>query len=70
MNALAEMTTYLPLEGLSVPYFVNRWVDPSLAFAVGTRTRLARMSQMEESVTNYEQGGIIGIPVLFSLRQR
>lgn len=35
MNVLAEMTTYLPLEGLSVPYFVNRWVDPSLAFAVG-----------------------------------
>jgi amino acid transporter len=35
MNCLAEMTTYLPLEGLSVPYFVNRWVDPSLAFAVG-----------------------------------
>ncbi|THZ60943.1 hypothetical protein D6C85_09670 [Aureobasidium pullulans] len=35
MNVLAEMTTYLPLEGLSVPYFVNRFVDPSLAFAMG-----------------------------------
>lgn len=35
MNVLAEMTTYLPLEGLSVPYFVNRFVDPSLAFATG-----------------------------------
>jgi len=37
MNVLAEMTTYLPLEGLSVPYFVNRFVDPSLAFAMGMR---------------------------------
>lgn len=35
MNVMAEMTTYLPLEGLSVPYFVNRFVDPSLAFAMG-----------------------------------
>lgn len=35
MNVLAEMTTYLPLEGLSVPYFVNRFVEPSLAFATG-----------------------------------
>ncbi|KAL1305184.1 hypothetical protein AAFC00_002105 [Neodothiora populina] len=35
MNVLAEMTTYIPLEGLSVPYFINRFVDPSLAFATG-----------------------------------
>jgi len=35
MNVLAEMTTYLPLDGLSVPYFVNRFVEPSLAFASG-----------------------------------
>ena len=39
MNVLAEMTTYLPLEGLSVPYFVNRFVDPSLAFAMGMQSQ-------------------------------
>lgn len=35
MNDLAEMFTYLPMKGISVPYFVNRFVDPSLAFAAG-----------------------------------
>jgi hypothetical protein len=44
MNVLAEMTTYLPLEGLSVPYFVNRFLDPSLAFAMGMQSQLTRLS--------------------------
>ena len=35
MNSLIEMTTYLPVEGTSVPYYVNRFLDPSLAFAIG-----------------------------------
>ena len=35
MNSLVEMTTYLPVEGTSVPYYVNRFVEPSLAFASG-----------------------------------
>ncbi|CZT15155.1 probable proline-specific permease (proline transport protein) [Ramularia collo-cygni] len=35
MNCLAEMVTYLPLKGISIPYFVNRFVDDSLAFAAG-----------------------------------
>lgn len=35
MNDLAEMVTYLPLKGISIPYFVNRFVEPSLAFADG-----------------------------------
>ncbi|KAL7271633.1 hypothetical protein RUND412_005597 [Rhizina undulata] len=35
MNVLAEMTTYLPVRGVSVPYFVNRFVEPSLAFTAG-----------------------------------
>ncbi|KAI8631456.1 amino-acid permease inda1 [Xylariaceae sp. FL1651] len=35
MNDLAEMTTYLPMKGISIPYFVGRFVDPSLAFADG-----------------------------------
>ncbi|KAG0053859.1 hypothetical protein BGZ90_006121, partial [Linnemannia elongata] len=35
MNNLAEMVTYLPMRGITVPYFVGRFLDPSLAFAVG-----------------------------------
>ncbi len=27
--------SYLPLKGISIPYFVSRFVDPSLAFADG-----------------------------------
>lgn len=35
MNDLAEMVTLLPMKGISIPYFVNRFVEPSLAFAAG-----------------------------------
>ncbi|KAL1964773.1 hypothetical protein VTN77DRAFT_6640 [Rasamsonia byssochlamydoides] len=35
MNVLGEMTTYLPVKGVSVPYLVNRFTEPSLGFAVG-----------------------------------
>lgn len=35
MNILAEMVTFLPMKGISIPYFVGRFVDPSLAFAAG-----------------------------------
>ena len=35
MNALAEMTTYIPIAGASVPYYINRFFEPSLAFASG-----------------------------------
>ena len=35
MNTIAEMTTYLPLKGITLPYFTNRFVDQSLAFASG-----------------------------------
>lgn len=35
MNCLAEMTTYLPTKGASVSYYIDRFVDPSLAFAAG-----------------------------------
>ncbi|KYK60926.1 amino-acid permease inda1 [Drechmeria coniospora] len=35
MNNLAEMVVYLPLRGITVPYFVGRFVDPSLSFACG-----------------------------------
>lgn len=35
MNNLAEMVTYLPMRGITVPYFIERFLDPSLAFAAG-----------------------------------
>ena len=35
MNALAEMTTYMPVQGASAPYYVNHFFEPSLAFAAG-----------------------------------
>ena len=35
VQSLAEMTTYLPIEGASVPYYVHRFFEPSLAFAAG-----------------------------------
>ena len=35
MNNLAEIVTYLPMKGITIPYFVKRFVDPSLAFATG-----------------------------------
>lgn len=35
MNNLAEMVTYLPMRGITIPYFVERFLDPSMAFAAG-----------------------------------
>ncbi|KAL2021585.1 hypothetical protein VTK56DRAFT_6938 [Thermocarpiscus australiensis] len=35
MNCIAEMTTYLPMKGITLPYFTDRFVDKSLAFALG-----------------------------------
>lgn len=35
MNDIAEITTYLPMRGITLPYFTNRFVDSSLAFASG-----------------------------------
>ncbi|KAL7955853.1 amino acid permease/ SLC12A domain-containing protein [Trichoderma compactum] len=35
MNVLAEMTVYLPFRGVTIPYYVGRFVDPSLGFAAG-----------------------------------
>lgn len=35
MNVLAEIVTFLPMRGITIPYFVKRFVDPSLAFAAG-----------------------------------
>ncbi|KYG41172.1 hypothetical protein M433DRAFT_76395 [Acidomyces richmondensis BFW] len=35
MNTLGELATYLPLKGITIPYYVQRFVDPSLGFADG-----------------------------------
>lgn len=35
MNVLGEIVTYLPMKGITIPYFIGRFVDPSLAFADG-----------------------------------
>lgn len=35
VQSLAEMATYLPVEGASVPFYVHRFFEPSLAFAAG-----------------------------------
>ncbi|KAK3393291.1 amino acid permease/ SLC12A domain-containing protein [Podospora didyma] len=35
MNNIAEMVTYLPMKGITLPYFTQRYVDSSLAFAAG-----------------------------------
>ncbi|CAG9984980.1 unnamed protein product [Clonostachys byssicola] len=35
MLDLAEMTSYMPIKSLTVPYLVDRFVDKSLAFATG-----------------------------------
>lgn len=62
MNDLAEIVVYLPLKGATVPYFVERFVEPSLAFAAGWNywyayailvagtSSLLRSSQLSEMV--------------------
>ncbi|GJN83120.1 hypothetical protein PLIIFM63780_006668 [Purpureocillium lilacinum] len=35
MDCLAEMVTYLPLRGVTIPYLVGRFLDPSVAFTAG-----------------------------------
>ena len=35
MNVLGEMTTYLPVKGISVPYLIGRFTEPSIGFAAG-----------------------------------
>ena len=35
MNNIAEMTTYLPMKGITLPYFTGRYFDSSLSFAAG-----------------------------------
>ncbi|KAI9369067.1 proline-specific permease [Aspergillus egyptiacus] len=35
MNSLGEMTTYLPIRGVSVPYLIGRFTEPTIGFASG-----------------------------------
>lgn len=46
MNMLGEMTTYLPVRGVSVPYFINRFTEPSLGFAVGMFSNIHLMQEL------------------------
>lgn len=32
---LGEMTSYIPVQGMSVPRLIHRFAEPSLAFAAG-----------------------------------
>jgi amino acid permease len=57
MNDLAEIVTYLPMNGITIPYFVKRFVDPSLAFAAGE----LNSNQTNSSNVNALQAGIIGM---------
>lgn len=50
MNMLGEMTTYLPVRGVSVPYIINRFTEPSIGFAVGGYSR--NLHRQEVSLTN------------------
>ena len=56
MNNLAEIVTYLPMKGITIPYFVKRFVDPSLAFAAG-ESKPVGMKQLD---ANELQAGITG----------
>jgi yeast amino acid transporter len=56
MNNLAEMVTYLPLRGISLPYLVQRFVEPSLAFADGWNYWYAYAMLVAAEVT---AGGIV-----------
>ena len=35
MQALTEMTTYLPIQGAAPSYYIHQFFEPSLAFAAG-----------------------------------
>jgi amino acid transporter len=46
MNNLAEIVTYLPMNGITIPYFVKRFVDPSLAFGMSVSTINSRQRML------------------------
>jgi amino acid permease len=46
MLDLAEMTSYMPIKSLTVPYLVDRFVDKSLALATGTSTLISAIKAM------------------------
>lgn len=50
MNCLGEMTTYLPVRGVSVPYFIHRFTEPSLGFAAGRSHRFVLLGYDAERV--------------------
>lgn len=56
MNDLAEMVTLLPMRGVSIPYLVGRYVEPSLAFADGWNYWFAK------SLASDAPGGLANSP--------
>ncbi|CAI7651350.1 unnamed protein product [Penicillium palitans] len=46
MNMLGEMTTYLPIQGVSTPYLITRFTEPSLGFAIGMSNPLYSFSML------------------------
>jgi amino acid permease len=61
MNNLAEIVTYLPMNGITIPYFVKRFVDPSLAFAAGK----SNSNQTKPPNAKTLQAGITGMHMPF-----
>lgn len=62
MNNLAEIVTYLPMNGITIPYFVKRFVDPSLAFAAGK----LNVGYFNVLSADQRQAGITGTHMRFS----
>ena len=38
---IAEMSAYMPIRGMTIPYLIQRFIEPSLAFATGKPRSLA-----------------------------
>ena len=51
MNALAEMTTYMPVQGASAPYYVKHFFEPSLAFAAGKSHQFSAIINLGPKLT-------------------
>jgi amino acid transporter len=64
MNNLAEIVTYLPMNGITIPYFVKRFVDPSLAFAAGE----SKFDDAAIMYANALQAGTTGMHMRSSLQ--
>ena len=73
MQILAEMTTYLPVQGASVPTYINRFFEPSLAFAAGWNywytyaVLVAAEISAASLVIDYWDNPVCVLPAIFSV---